>query len=1178
MKKYILDFQHIITLLYFLLFYNIVDSQIVINEGSNKNYTTIMDEDGEYPDWIEIYNPTADSVSLLNYSLSNDLADPVKWTFPNIKIAPGEFKTIFCSGKNRKPISGFLNVANTGIYNPIVGWNTHTFSTPFYWDGISNVLINTCAYSSTGYTSNSVFNQSATTFNSTISAYQDGNASFCGTLTSGGRVAKRPNMQLNGIIIGSGAIQNGPFDYPAPYGNWYWGNKTQMLIQSSELLAAGLTAGYISSLAFDVVSTDPATNYDYIDIHIKLVDYAQVSNTFEPVNPSNFLHTNFTFSSSGGNVYLYAPSSTLINSLFVSCLDVDASVGSFPDSSASISIFQPPTPSASNNSSVSYSSYLLEPTFSIASGIYSSTLNVNIVNPNPVSVSSSIYYTNDGSDPTTSSILYDGTAISVYFSQAIKAKAFAPGIFPSTIAVETYLLGINHETPVLSIVTDNVNLYGATGIFDNWWFDWQKAAYVEYFDTAHQLIFSQNSGLMIDGGAGGSRSQPQHSMKVELNHPVLGEGAVNYAIIPNRPNRSKFNKFYLRNGSNMYLGFPHKDACQVELMGGESNVYYSAWRPISVYINGSYFGLYELREKFDIDYFVQNDNANADSTDILSLSYWGGGMLRSITGISIDSFFVDYDAFTALDPTSTNYWKSADEYFDLKYYTDYIISESWMANHDWPYNNIKIYRSDATNYRWRFGTLDLESGLNPGGWVNYEDDHIGFMKGQCGYPYLNIWCHSMENSKYKNYFINRYADLMNTSYHMNRVLPIENDFFQQTVIEMPKEYARWGNPSDIAGQMNQFSNNHLLFKSELMQRSDVVRGNIVSNFSLVGEVEVTLNVFPEGAGRLKISTIVPDSLPWTGVYFNGNPVEIVAIANPGFNFSHWDSNSVLLSEDINDTININITSSDLFNAVFTINPFVGKLAMSEVNYHSNIAWNSGDWVEFHNYGNGVLDVSGWTFIDSTIFNTYTFPMGSVLQPDDYLILCSDSLLFHSQNPGVPVYGQFPFNLSNSNEALTVMNYFNEPVLSMHYYDSSPWPLLPISPDGEGSTLELLADSLDPSLSSNWFIGCIAGSPGGPYTTPCLILESNSIDNASFEMSIYPNPSEGIFTVKLPESVVEDFEFEIINMIGEKVPYEVKYLGDNLAQIDLLNSQEGVYFVKMSTKEKMGMQKLIVNYR
>ena len=50
------------------------------------------------------------------------------------------------------------------------------------------------------------------------------------------------------------------------------------------------------------------------------------------------------------------------------------------------------------------------------------------------------------------------------------------------------------------------------------------------------------------------------------------------------------------------------------------------------------------------------------------------------------------------------------------------------------------------------------------------------------------------------------------------------------------------------------------------------------------------------------------------------------------------------------------------------------------------------------------------------------------------------------------------------------------------------------------------------------------------------------------------------------------------MVGEKVAFEVKSVGDNLAQIDLLNAKEGVYFVKMSSKEKMGMQKLIIHYR
>ncbi len=81
-------------------------------------------------------------------------------------------------------------------------------------------------------------------------------------------------MKLNGHAVGTGQVQNSPYDYPAPYGNWYWGARHQMLILASELTAAGLTAGNITSLAFDVVSTDPNTVYDYIDIHMKLVSYA----------------------------------------------------------------------------------------------------------------------------------------------------------------------------------------------------------------------------------------------------------------------------------------------------------------------------------------------------------------------------------------------------------------------------------------------------------------------------------------------------------------------------------------------------------------------------------------------------------------------------------------------------------------------------------------------------------------------------------------------------------------------------------------------------------------------------------------------------------------------------------------------------------------------------------------
>lgn len=122
--------------------------------------------------------------------------------------------------------------------------------------------------------------------------------------------------------------------------------------------------------------------------------------------------------------------------------------------------------------------------------------------------------------------------------------------------------------------------------------------------------------MQIDGGAGGSRSHAQHSFRIEMSHPVIGDGSVNYPIIPNRPNRTKYSNMYLRNGSNLFMILPHKDASAVMGMCEETNNYFSAWRPISVYINGSYFGLYELREKFDTEYFKTLEGANPDSVDI----------------------------------------------------------------------------------------------------------------------------------------------------------------------------------------------------------------------------------------------------------------------------------------------------------------------------------------------------------------------------------------------------------------------------------------------------------------------------------------------------------------------------------------------------------------------------------
>ncbi|HLN73252.1 MAG TPA: lamin tail domain-containing protein, partial [Prolixibacteraceae bacterium] len=189
-------FLYLVPLL-FITFLNIARSQVIINEGSNRNYSLLPDENGEFPDWIELYNIGNQSVNLNNYSLTDDADEPAKWTFPNVTIDAHGYLTIFCSGKDRRPIAGFVNVRTINNFTPIPGWNTHNFTTPFYWDGVSNILINTCSYSSTGYTSNSVFKQTATSYNSTSYYILDGSNGAC-SFGYGTTATQRPNIKLNG--------------------------------------------------------------------------------------------------------------------------------------------------------------------------------------------------------------------------------------------------------------------------------------------------------------------------------------------------------------------------------------------------------------------------------------------------------------------------------------------------------------------------------------------------------------------------------------------------------------------------------------------------------------------------------------------------------------------------------------------------------------------------------------------------------------------------------------------------------------------------------------------------------------------------------------------------------------------------------------------------------------------
>jgi len=73
-----------------------------INEVVPANFASATDEDGDNPDWIEIVNSGTDPVNLLNYGLSDDQNDLLKWTFPDMVLDQNEHALVFASSKNRR--------------------------------------------------------------------------------------------------------------------------------------------------------------------------------------------------------------------------------------------------------------------------------------------------------------------------------------------------------------------------------------------------------------------------------------------------------------------------------------------------------------------------------------------------------------------------------------------------------------------------------------------------------------------------------------------------------------------------------------------------------------------------------------------------------------------------------------------------------------------------------------------------------------------------------------------------------------------------------------------------------------------------------------------------------------------------------------------------------------------
>ena len=437
---------------------------------------------------------------------------------------------------------------------------------------------------------------------------------------------------------------------------------------------------------------------------------------------------------------------------------------------------------------------------------------------------------------------------------------------------------------------------------------------VAFFDTTHALKFETPASIRIQGNW--SKVFAQKGFFIDCDDDY-GAKPLDYRLFPDKP-ATEYRGFNLRNAGSDYNKCHMRDrmihktvqpVCDVDMMDGFACV---------VFINGEYWGVYELREKQDKHYLANNSECDDDSTDFLQFD---GDIIEGDNRHFIET----YSFIGGNDMTQQANIDSAAALWDFENFCDYFIIETFYANTDWlgSYtNNIKFWRPRNYPAPWRYVLWDLDLALN--------SDTVNMLaraiNPAVSNPHSVMLSSLLQNDSFRIYFVNRYADLLNTTFYPYNTYNYVVATYLEMLPEMDRHFDKWGvggpplfTPSWAQWQMDtaQWTQNVIDMANVMFARPYYVRQQLQAQFSLPQQIVTTFDVFPSNAGNVKLNTITLDSVPWQGIYFTGNPITMTALPNNGFVFLYWE---YALPGDTtryyNSSLRIDVDSAEYFRAVF----------------------------------------------------------------------------------------------------------------------------------------------------------------------------------------------------------------------------------------------------------------------
>lgn len=677
----------------------------------------------------------------------------------------------------------------------------------------------------------------------------------------------------------------------------------------------------------------------------------------------------------------------------------------------------------------------------------------------------SIYYTTNGSTPSSSSKRYRGDIL-LDSSCVIRAVAYLNGQ-RSSVSTHSYFIKEDSITvPVLSISISSGYLFDPVkGVFKrgpkasnkfpfkgaNFYSRKEFPCYTEFFETNRTRVFHSQLGFKIFGGM--SRIFPQKSFSLYASKSRHGNKYIRHQIFPER-DQKKYKRLILRNSGSDFGETHFRDAL-ITSLGKDIGLEVQAYRPAVVFINGEYWGLYNMREKLTRHYIVEHFGYHKDSINLIEhRKDVNAGSRKSYDAIRL---FMRKNSLASPE----NFDRVA-AVMDVDNFMEYEILQIYIDNQD-AGGNIKFWQPQTEGGKWRWILYDTDFGLGHYGRQGYKNNSLEFHTKPNGPawpnpPWSTLNLRSLlQNKNFQKKFVSRFLDRLNYTFDSTYILPRMDSFIAHIQPELPRHWKRW----NLTAKRWQKEVDRI--RSFVRLRPPFMRQFLQKKFPFVGK-EVVLQVEADSNGRVVVNDVIPVASAFEGVYFRNLPVVLEAKPYFGAQFSHWEVDS-----ERQDGRRLKLRFTDTSHRVKAIfiegeHPAAQQFIINEISFGDT---NAGDWIEFYNASDRSLDLTDWE-VKSKGKKRFVFPR-ITLEPKQYLVLCKDEERFGQAFPTCDYYmGGLPFGLSSKKDILLIYDAEGNPVDSVSYT---------IDPEmAAAKTIVLGNFEEDNTLASNWNPSERSGSP------------------------------------------------------------------------------------------------------